>query len=48
MDTDVLIEHVKGNLELPYPQIFITEVTLYEFIRGTKDIERAKKILEEL
>ncbi len=47
IDTDILIEYVKGNLELPYTQIFITEITLYEFIRGTKDIEKAKKILEE-
>ena len=47
IDTDVLIEYVKGNLELPYTQVFITEITLYEFIRGTKDIKRAKKILEE-
>ena len=47
IDTDILIEYVKGKCELPSEQVFITEITLYEFIRGTKDVEKAKRILEE-
>jgi len=47
VDTDVLIDFVKGYVELPEEQVFITEITLYEFIRGMQDIPRAKKLLEE-
>lgn len=47
IDTDVLIEYVKGNCELSYAQVFISEITLYEFIRGTKNVEKAKEILED-
>ena len=47
VDTDVLIEYSKGLLELPFAPLYITEITLYEFIRGTKDIGEAKKALEE-
>jgi hypothetical protein len=47
VDTDVLIEYSKGLIELPYVPLYITEITLYEFIRGTKDINKAKKALEE-
>lgn len=43
VDTDVLIDFVKGHTDLPEEQVFITEITLYEFIRGTQDIPRAKK-----
>lgn len=37
IDTDILIDYVKGRQELPDIRIFISEVTLYEFIRGTKE-----------
>jgi len=48
IDTDVLIEYVKGKIELPEDNVYyISEITLYEFIRGTKDPSEAKKILEE-
>lgn len=47
IDTDILIDYVKGRQELPDIRIFISEVTLYEFIRGTKDIPEAKKLIEE-
>jgi predicted nucleic acid-binding protein len=48
IDTDVLIEYVKGKIDLPEDGIYyISEITLYEFIRGTKDPSKAKKILEE-
>lgn len=47
VDTDVLIEYVKGLKELPVSQLFISEITLYEFIRGTREIGEAKKLLEE-
>ena len=47
VDTDVLIDFVKGHTDLPEEQVFITEITLYEFIRGTQDIRKAKKLLEE-
>ncbi len=47
IDTDILIDYVKGFVELPKVPIFISEITLYEFVRGTKDVKRAKKLLEE-
>jgi predicted nucleic acid-binding protein len=47
VDTDVLIDYVKGTTDLPKEQLFITEITLYEFVRGTKDVSKAKKLLEE-
>lgn len=47
IDTDALIEYVKGNIELNGIYPCISELTLYEFIRGTSDPERAKKLLEE-
>ncbi len=47
IDTDILIDYVKGRQELPDIRILISEVTLYEFIRGTKDIPEAKKLIEE-
>lgn len=47
IDTDVLIEYIKGRRELPSDPRFISEITLYEFIRGTKDSYEAKKLLEE-
>lgn len=47
VDTDVLIDFVRGNIELPQGPLHITEITLYEFIRGSKDIPNAKSLLEE-
>lgn len=47
IDTDVLIDYVKGLCDLPPARLYITEITLYEFIRGTKDVDEAKKVLEE-
>gem|GEM_PF-3590547 len=35
IDTDILIEYIKGRLELPKLPIYISEITLYEYIRGT-------------
>ncbi|MBS7652644.1 MAG: type II toxin-antitoxin system VapC family toxin [Candidatus Bathyarchaeia archaeon] len=46
IDTDVLIDYVKGKTDLPLENIYlISEITLYEFIRATKDPERAKELL---
>jgi len=47
IDTDVLIEYVKGNIELRDMDPCISEITLYEFIRGTNSPKEAKDILEE-
>jgi len=47
VDTDVLIDFIKGFAELPKEPLFITEITLYEFVRGSKDISKAKALLEE-
>ncbi len=47
IDTDVLIDYIKGLCELPKTQLYISEIVLYEFIRGTKDIAEAKKTIEE-
>jgi len=46
IDTDVLIDYTKGLIDLPRKRIYISEVTLYEFIRGCKNIEEAKTLLE--
>ncbi len=49
VDTDYLIEYVRGGRELPPSDIYyVSEITVYEFIRGTRDPEEAKKILEEM
>ncbi len=47
IDTDILIDYVNGVRELPKGLNFITEVTLYEFVRGCKDMKRGKKLIEE-
>jgi len=48
IDTDILIDYCKEKTELdPKDLHHISEITVYEFIRGTKDIEGAKKMLEE-
>lgn len=47
VDTDILIDYVREAADLPKEPLFITEITLYEFIRGTKDLSKAKTLLEE-
>ena len=47
VDTDYLIDYVRGRVELPEGRWFISEITLYEFTRGTRDPAEAKKLLEE-
>ncbi|MDI3498165.1 type II toxin-antitoxin system VapC family toxin [Archaeoglobus sp.] len=47
IDTDVLIDYVRGLAELPKGPVYVTEITLFEFIRGSKDVRRAKELLEE-
>jgi len=47
VDTDVLIEYVKGRRELPEGVYYISEITLYEFIRGCRYPAEAKRLLEE-
>jgi predicted nucleic acid-binding protein len=47
VDTDVLIDFVRGNTDLPQEPLYITEITLYEFIRGSKNISKAKTLLED-
>lgn len=47
VDTDVLIDFVRENTDLPQEPLYITEITLYEFIRGSKNISKAKTLLEE-
>ena len=47
VDTDCLIDYYKGELELnPEDSHHVSEITVYEFIRGTRNVEEAKKILE--
>ncbi len=46
LDTDVLINIEKGVEELPRGELYISIVTLYEFIRGRKDYREAKNILK--
>ncbi len=47
IDTDVLIDYVKGLRDLPSKRLYITEIVMYEFIRGTENVDEAKRILEE-
>jgi predicted nucleic acid-binding protein len=47
IDTDILINYIKGLTELPKGPVFISEITLYEFLRGSRDPARAKRLLEE-
>ncbi|MEM0053199.1 MAG: type II toxin-antitoxin system VapC family toxin [Nitrososphaeria archaeon] len=48
VDTDCIIDYYKGFLELDSSGVYhISEITVYEFIRGTRNIKEAKRILEE-
>jgi len=46
IDTDILIDYVKGRINLSDVHPHICEITVYEFIRGTDNPERAKELLE--
>ncbi len=47
VDTDCLIDYYRGELELnPEDSHHVSEITVYEFIRGTRNAKEAKKILE--
>ncbi|MGC8973743.1 MAG: type II toxin-antitoxin system VapC family toxin [Thermoproteus sp.] len=48
VDTDVVIDYVKGRLELGEGVYYISEITLYELLRGFTEIERAKRLLEDI
>jgi len=47
IDTDVLIDYVKRGRQLPDAVWYLTEITLYEFIRGSSEPKRAKELLEK-
>jgi predicted nucleic acid-binding protein len=47
VDTDCLIDYYRGELELkPEDSHHVSEITVYEFIRGTRNVKEAKEILE--
>ena len=48
IDTDVLIDVEKGRSSLPRAQLFISWVSLYEFLRGRRDFSEAKRRLEKV
>lgn len=48
LDTDVLIDIEKGICDLPKGDLYISVISLYEFIRGRRDYVEAKKILENI
>ena len=48
IDTDVLIDVEKGKESLPRAQLFISWVSLYEFLRGRRDFSKVKRKLEEV
>ncbi|AET34047.1 type II toxin-antitoxin system VapC family toxin [Pyrobaculum ferrireducens] len=48
VDTDVVIEYIKGRLELGDGVFYISEITLYELLRGFADVEKSKKLLEDI
>lgn len=48
LDTDVLIDFEKGVEDLPEEECYVSIISLYEFMRGRKDYDYAKKLLEEL
>lgn len=48
IDTDALIDYYRKRLKLPSGYIYyVSEVSVYEYIRGTKSPEEAKMLLEE-
>ncbi|HDD34183.1 MAG TPA: type II toxin-antitoxin system VapC family toxin [Thermofilaceae archaeon] len=48
VDTDILIDFYRGRLDLPPGNIYyISTITLYEYVRGTRKPGEAKRLLEE-
>ncbi len=47
IDTDVLIDLMKGKAEIPGEPLAITTITLYEFLRGTEKIDEVARILRD-
>ena len=47
IDTGVLVDYTKGLWELSEAQLYISEIVLYRFVMGTKNIIEAKKAIEE-
>jgi len=48
VDTDILIDYCREKIDLPPGNIYyISTITLYEYMRGTKKPKKAKKLLEE-
>ncbi len=47
VDTNVLIELMKDTEEIPEEPLAITTITLYEFLRGARDVDTAASILTE-
>lgn len=48
VDTDVVIDFIKGRVELGGGIFYISEVTLYELLRGFADVKKSKTLLEEV
>jgi predicted nucleic acid-binding protein len=47
IDTDCLIDYYKDKLELASEDsYYISEISLYEFVRGTKNVKESKELLE--
>lgn len=44
----MVVEYIKGRLELGEGVFHISEVTLYELLRGFADVKKAKTLLEEI
>ncbi|HIE23834.1 MAG TPA: type II toxin-antitoxin system VapC family toxin [Candidatus Korarchaeota archaeon] len=48
VDTDFLIDVERGKASLPKAQLFLSWISLYEFLRGRKDFLIAKEKLEKV
>ncbi|RLG42463.1 MAG: type II toxin-antitoxin system VapC family toxin [Thermoproteota archaeon] len=48
VDTDILIDVEKGRTSLPRAQLFISWISLYEFLRGRKDFLAVKERMERV
>ncbi|MDK2463428.1 MAG: type II toxin-antitoxin system VapC family toxin [Candidatus Korarchaeota archaeon] len=48
IDADVLIDVEKGRRHLPRAHLFISWISLYEFLRGREDYGEVKEILERV
>ena len=47
IDTDVLIDLMKGKAEIPEEPLAITTITFCEFLRGTEKINEVARILRD-